>query len=184
MRVIPVSHSVCAARRAVRRAMQVAVACVLFAGAPARVAAQQIDVVGSYIPGDGASHYPLVGGGLGVRQMVDAGAVFLGLRLGAAYAREEHLGPGRGTVGVDLTLVPHTELRAVVPYAGVGLSLNWSGGSTPAWSGLRRGVDGIAGVDLAIFHTDLLGLKLEGRYGAIESLAREVTMRAGLVAGF
>lgn len=148
------------------------------------VPAQQIDAHFSYVPGDKDTHYPLVGGGVGVRLMVDAGALFVGSRLGVDYAREEHLGPGRGTVGLDLTLSPRREVSAFLPYAGVGLSLNVSGGKQPAWDGVRAGLDGIAGIDIATFGTDFLGLKLEERYGRITSLPATFATRIGIIVGF
>lgn len=154
----------------------------LLVARPAR--AQQIDAHISYVPGDGDTHYPLVGAGVGIRKMFDVNVAYLGARLGADYAREEHLGPGRGSAGLDLTLAPHGDLSAFVPYAGVGLSLNWSGGVQSAWDGYRRGVDGIVGVDIALFGTDVVGMKLEERYGSIAGLPRASATRLGLIVGF
>jgi hypothetical protein len=165
------------------RALLLGVAALLASVVP-RSEAQQVGVHASYVAGDAATHFPIVGGGVDIGRRVSAGAAFIGLRLGAGYAREEHLGPGRGSVGADVTLSPRSDVPSFIPYLGGGVSMNWSGGKNPAWSGVRRGVEAIAGVDLAIFHTDLIGLEVEGRYGGIESLPRQFTSRIGLVTGF
>jgi hypothetical protein len=146
--------------------------------------AQQVDAHVSYVPGDERTHYPLVGAGVGVRLMFDVHSAFLGTRLGIDYAREEHLGPGRGIVGLDLTLSPHGETSWLVPYGGVGLSMNWSGGSLSAWDGVRGGLEGVAGVDIAAFGTNFLGLKIEERYGKIDKLRPAFATRVGFIAGF
>jgi hypothetical protein len=146
--------------------------------------AQQVDAHVSYVPGDANTHYPLVGGGVGVRVMFDVRSAFLGTRLGVDYAREEHLGPGRGTIGLDLTLSPHRETSWFVPYGGVGLSMNWSGGSQPGWDGVRGGLEGVAGVDIAAFGTNFLGLMIEERYGRIDGLRPAFATRVGFIAGF
>ena len=146
-------------------------------------AGQQVDLHVSYLPGDLDTHYPIVGGGLGVRKFIDLSNVYLGVRGGINYAREEHLGPGRGSLGLDFTLAPHHEFTVALPYIGAGVSINVSGGRQGQFSGFRTGVDAIAGVDLNVFHSDRLGLKLEQRYGRIQGMTASPTTRAGFVLG-
>ncbi len=147
------------------------------------VAAQQVDLYVSYLPGDLDTHYPIVGGGLGVRKFIDLSRVYLGVRGGIGYAREEHLGPGRGSLGLDFTLAPHHEFTAALPYIGAGVSINVSGGQQSQFSGFRSGLDAIAGLDVNAFHSDRIGLKLEERYGRIQGMKASPTTRAGFVLG-
>jgi hypothetical protein len=166
-----------------RRRTAVMVALIALVQAPS-ARAQQVDAHVSYVPGDEGTHYPLVGAGVGVRLLFDVRSAFLGTRLGIDYAREEHLGPGRGIVGLDVTLSPHRETSWLVPYGGVGLSLNWSGGSLSAWDGVRGGLEGVAGVDIAAFGTNFLGLMVEERFGKVDRLRPAFATRVGFIAGF
>src|SRR3954471_5399079 len=83
------------------------------------------------------------GGGLGYgRMFLPAGVGLLGVSVGARhmrgqplgkgagadYMREQHLGRGLATASLDLTLSRPTPNARFVPYAGGGLTFNWSGG--------------------------------------------------------
>lgn len=148
------------------------------------LSAQQVDVHGSYIAGDGDLHDHLTGVGVGARWIYDLRRVYVGAKLGADYSREAHLGPGRGAFGFDLTIAPRREIPVLTPYAGAGLSANWSGGQQREWSGVRGGLEGIVGADVSLLGLQHVGLKLEERYGAISGLKRTFTTRAGFIVGF
>ena len=92
-----------------------------------------------------AAHVVFVSGGEGLRPAtggeIEIGGVvgtrYLALwpSLALEYQRQHDLGPGRGRLAGQLRVLPRDYERNIVPYLGVSLSANQSGGEQSEWSG-------------------------------------------------
>jgi hypothetical protein len=153
-------------------------AAMLAAGATA--GAQVLDVHGSYVPSTDARPAS-IGLGIGVGAPSTLGPIYLLPSVGLDYLRAAHLGPGRGSAGIDMRLLPTRELSWGAPYVGASASANWSGGRQSEWQGTRLGVHALAGVFLGDPHTRV-AIKLEERFGYVRGQEHTMATRLGLVA--
>jgi hypothetical protein len=146
----------------------------------AAVGAQVFDVHGSYVAST-ETRPASAGFGIGVGAPVTVGPLYLLPLVGLDYLRASHLGPGRGSAGMDVRLLPSHEFSWGAPYVGASASANWSGGQQSEWSGTRLGLQALGGFLLAGPRASA-ALKLEERFGYIRGLEHGFTTRLGLIA--
>jgi hypothetical protein len=157
-----------------------ALAVMLLAGTTA--GAQILDVHGSFLPS--LDSQPMsVGFGVGLGTTRRLGMVNLLPSVGLDYVRARNLGPGRGSAGLDVRLIPSREFRWGAPFIGGSASSNWSGGLQSEWAGSRLGLDLLAGFVLGGVSSNT-GVKLEERFGYVRGQPHRATTRLGLVTLF
>jgi opacity protein-like surface antigen len=152
-------------------------AVMLLAGTTA--GAQILDVHGSVLPS--LHSRPMsVGFGVGLGTTRRLGIVNLLPSVGLDYVRARSLGPGRGSAGLDVRLIPSREFGWGAPFIGGSVSSNWSGGEQSEWAGSRLGLDVLAGFVLGGV-TSNVGIKIEERFGYVRGQPHTATTRIGLV---
>lgn len=128
------------------------------------------------------THTVSFGIGGAIESIVDlVPVVDFALTVGADYERVRGLGPGRGSVSLDVTIQPQRETTGFVPYLGGGVSANWSGGQQSEWSGSRPGVDAIVGLKFSFLASETIAGRIEQRFGYVQGLEHHQTTRLGLI---
>jgi hypothetical protein len=141
--------------------------------------AQILDVHGSYLPSIDSRPVAFgFGAGLGTTRKF--GIVNLLPSASLDYVRAQHLGPGRGSAGLDVRLLPSWESRWGAPFIGGSASSNWSGGQQSEWGGARLGLDALAGYILGGVNSNV-GIKFEERFGYVRGQPHTALTRIGFV---
>ena len=108
--------------------------------------------------------------------------VKLGTSAGFDYTKQD-VGPSQSSLSADVTLQPGGA-ASVVPYAGGSVSANWSGTDYKQWTGAKRGLETLAGLQFKSQALGALSLKVEERFGYVKSQEHQLTTRFGAIVSF
>jgi hypothetical protein len=144
---------------------------------PCSIHAQVIDVHVIHVPADSARSSSL-GLGFELGAMTNVSPVVVWGALAGDYQRQSHLGPGQWRVAANLRVLPPTD-RSFIPYLGGSVSANQSGGQQSLWQGTRLGLEALAGLLITPSRT-IVGLRLEERYGYVQSQPHAFATQLGL----
>jgi hypothetical protein len=128
------------------------------------------------------THTVAYGLGAAIESILDVVPVVdVAATVGADYQRERGLGPGRGSLSLDVTLQPQRETTGLVPYAGGSVSANWSGGQLSEWPGMRPGFEAIAGLKFSFLASETVATRIEQRFGYVRGTEHKMTTRVGFI---
>lgn len=146
----------------------------------ARAGAQLLDLYGGSAQVT-ATRSTFFGFGAGLSSTWAPGdKLFVRARLGGDYLHEQHLGRAWSSGTLDVSIAPPMFGDAFMVYAGAGTSLNWSGGESSEWVGVRPGLSTFMGVAFE-FGESPLGALIEERFGYIKGTDHTLTTRVGLL---
>ena len=109
-----------------------------------------------------------------------AGLVDVWSAIALEYQRQRDLGPGRGRLSADIRLLPPDSEGWFVPFAGMSVSANRSGGAQSEWKGTRLGLEALAGALLIPNNRVPIGISIEERFGYVRGQAHAVATHIGL----
>jgi hypothetical protein len=104
--------------------------------------------------------------------------------LAVEYQRQQDLGPTRARVAGQLRVLLRSNGSRVLPYVGVSVSANQSGGDQPEWEGTRGGIQGMGGFLLKPGDNFHLALLLEERFGYVREQNHALATHVGLALSF
>ena len=104
--------------------------------------------------------------------------------LALEYQRQNDLGPGRARVAGQLRVLPRNSEGWLVPYLGVSVSANQSGGDQSEWSGTLGGIQGMAGLLLMPSDNFPVALLVEERFGYVRERNHATATHVGLAVSF
>ena len=149
----------------------------------ARAGAQVIALHGVYVPATderrASTGVELEFGGL-----VSTRYVTLLPSLALEYQRQHDNGPGRGRVAGQLRFLPRSGQGHLVPYLGVSVSANQSGGELSEWSGILGGIQGMAGFLLVPSEDFPVALLIEERFGYVRERNHALATHFGIGVSF
>ena len=158
-------------------------ALLLVTASGARAGAQVLALHGVFVPGTderrGSTGVEFEVGGL-----VASRYATLLPTLALEYQRQHDYGPGRGRVAGQLRFLPRNGRGYAVPFVGVSVSANQSGGGQSEWSRTRGGIEGMAGLLLIASETFPLAILAEERFGYVRGQNHALATHIGLGLSF
>jgi hypothetical protein len=104
--------------------------------------------------------------------------------LAVEYQRQHDNGPGRGRVAGQLRVLPRSSQSHGLPYVGVSVSANQSGGEQSEWNGTLGGIQGMAGFFLIPSENFPIALLVEERFGYVRDRNHALATHLGLSISF
>jgi hypothetical protein len=146
---------------------------------PSSLRAQVLGVQAVFVPArDGRA--PSSGIAADAGYVAHAGLLDVWTALAVEYQRQHDLGPGRGRLSVDLRLLAPDSQGWFVPFAGMSVSANRSGGAQSEWEGTRLGLEALAGAVLVPDNRSPVGVSIEERFGYVRGREHALATHIGL----
>ncbi len=141
--------------------------------------AQVIGVQGVLVPArNGRPASSGISGDVGL--VAHAGHADVWTAIAVEYQRQRDLGSGRGRLSADIRLLPPDSEGWFVPFAGMSVSANRSGGVQSEWEGTRLGLEALAGALLLPNDRVPLGISVEERFGYVRGREHALATHIGL----